>query len=75
MSLETPLSRRGLLTKMGILFNGLMAIILAVPAARGLFGEIPINGHLPVTIPGLAQSGDGLQILSRRSLAENSDLQ
>jgi beta-N-acetylhexosaminidase len=31
-------------------------------AARGLFGEIPITGHLPVTIPGLAQLGDGLQL-------------
>jgi beta-N-acetylhexosaminidase len=34
-------------------------------AVRALFGEIPIQGRLPVTIPGLAQSGDGLQILSR----------
>ncbi len=31
-------------------------------AARGLFGEIAIAGHLPVTIPGLAQLGQGLQI-------------
>ncbi len=28
--------------------------------ARALFGEIPIHGHLPVTIPGLAQRGFGL---------------
>jgi beta-N-acetylhexosaminidase len=44
-------------------------------AVRALFGEIPIQGRLPVTIPGIAQSGDGLQILSRRSVAENSALQ
>ena len=31
-------------------------------AVRALFGEIAIQGRLPVTIPGLAQSGDGLQI-------------
>jgi beta-N-acetylhexosaminidase len=28
-------------------------------AARALFGEIPIHGHLPVTIPGVAKRGDG----------------
>jgi beta-N-acetylhexosaminidase len=28
-------------------------------AVRTLFGEIPIHGHLPVTIPGIAQRGDG----------------
>jgi beta-N-acetylhexosaminidase len=44
-------------------------------AVRALFGEIPIQGRLPVSIPGLAQSGDGLQILSRRSVAENNELQ
>jgi beta-N-acetylhexosaminidase len=44
-------------------------------AVRALFGEIPIQGRLPVTIPGLAQSGEGLQILSRRTVAGNSELQ
>jgi beta-N-acetylhexosaminidase len=29
---------------------------------KALFGEIPITGHLPVTIPGLAKYGDGIQI-------------
>jgi beta-N-acetylhexosaminidase len=29
---------------------------------RALFGEIPIRGHLPVTIPGLARYGEGLEI-------------
>lgn len=32
-----------------------------VAAAKALFGEIPITGHLPVTIPGFAAYGDGLQ--------------
>jgi beta-N-acetylhexosaminidase len=35
-------------------------------AARGLFGEIAIAGHLPVSIPGLAQLGEGLQLEASR---------
>jgi beta-N-acetylhexosaminidase len=31
-------------------------------AARALFGEIPITGHLPVTIPGFAKLGEGIQL-------------
>ena len=30
--------------------------------AKALFGEIPIGGHLPVTIPGIAKYGDGIQL-------------
>jgi len=30
--------------------------------AKALFGEIPIGGHLPVTIPGVAKYGDGIQL-------------
>jgi len=30
-------------------------------AVRALFGEIPTRGHLPVSIPGLAQRGEGIQ--------------
>jgi beta-N-acetylhexosaminidase len=29
--------------------------------AKALFGEIAITGHLPVTIPGVANYGDGIQ--------------
>jgi beta-N-acetylhexosaminidase len=29
-------------------------------AVKALFGEMPISGKLPVTIPGLANYGDGL---------------
>jgi beta-N-acetylhexosaminidase len=32
-----------------------------IAAARALFGEIPIRGRLPVTIPGVAAYGDGIQ--------------
>ena len=34
---------------------------MQVAAARALFGEAPITGRLPVTIPGLAPRGAGLQ--------------
>lgn len=30
-------------------------------AVKALFGEIPIGGHLPVTIPGVAARGEGLE--------------
>ena len=33
-----------------------------VSAVKALFGEIPIAGHLPVTIPGFAKYGDGIQL-------------
>ncbi|MBV8842608.1 MAG: hypothetical protein JO307_07335 [Bryobacterales bacterium] len=31
-------------------------------AVKALFGEIPITGHLPVSIPGFATLGDGIQV-------------
>jgi beta-N-acetylhexosaminidase len=33
-----------------------------VAAVKALFGEIAIGGHTPVTIPGLAKYGDGIQL-------------
>jgi beta-N-acetylhexosaminidase len=33
-----------------------------VSAVKALYGEIAIGGKLPVTIPGLAKYGDGLEI-------------
>jgi beta-N-acetylhexosaminidase len=30
-------------------------------AVKALFGEIPVRGHLPVTIPQVAQRGAGLE--------------
>lgn len=32
-----------------------------IAAVKALFGEIPIRGHLPVTIPGIAARGAGLE--------------
>lgn len=36
------------------------ASVSEVAAVKALFGEIPIHGHLPVTIPNIAQRGTGL---------------
>ena len=33
-----------------------------VAAVKAIFGEMPIRGHLPVTIPDLAKYGDGIQL-------------
>jgi beta-N-acetylhexosaminidase len=33
-----------------------------IAAVKALFGEVPIHGRLPVTIPGIANYGDGIQI-------------
>jgi len=35
-------------------------------AVRAVFGEIPITGHLPVTIPDIAKYGDGIQTSATR---------
>jgi beta-N-acetylhexosaminidase len=34
-------------------------------AAKALFGEIPVQGKMPVTIPGFARMGDGIQLPAR----------
>ncbi len=39
-----------------------------ISAVRALFGEIPIHGRLPVTIPGEAKYGDGIQLQPRHAL-------
>lgn len=54
--------------------NAYMAAFSTVPpsetaAVRALWGEIPIRGHMPVTIPGLAQYGDGIQTQATRAPA------
>lgn len=37
------------------------ATVSEIAAVKALFGEIPIHGHLPVTIPNIAQRGAGLE--------------
>ena len=43
-------------------------------AARALFGDIPITGHLPVRIPGIFELGTGLQIPARKAAAQANQL-
>jgi beta-N-acetylhexosaminidase len=51
-----------------------MATFSTVPpselaAIKALLGETAITGHLPVTIPGLAALGDGIQLAAKRPAA------
>ncbi|PYX41322.1 MAG: hypothetical protein DMG81_04040, partial [Acidobacteria bacterium] len=42
-------------------------------AAEALFGEIPIHGHLPVSIPNVAQRGAGIERQARVARGEVQD--
>ncbi len=46
-----------------------------VAAARAVLGEIAIGGHLPVTIPGQAKYGEGIQLPATRALKTNGGSQ
>jgi beta-N-acetylhexosaminidase len=37
------------------------ATVSEVAAVKALFGDIPVHGHLPVTIPNIAQRGTGIE--------------
>jgi beta-N-acetylhexosaminidase len=51
------------------------AVPSEIAAVRALFGEIDIRGHLPVSIPGLAQCGEGIQLPAAKITPVISDLQ
>jgi len=42
-----------------------------IAAARATLGEIPIGGRLPVTIPGQAAYGEGIQLRATRAIPAN----
>jgi beta-N-acetylhexosaminidase len=44
-----------------------------VAAARAILGEIPITGKLPVSIPGVAKIGDGLDVPARAYSASTTN--
>jgi beta-N-acetylhexosaminidase len=48
------------------------ATVSEISAIKALFGEIPIRGHLPVTIPNIAQRGAGID---RPALAARGGVQ
>jgi beta-N-acetylhexosaminidase len=42
---------------------------------KALFDEIPIGGHLPVTIPGVANRGEGLERPARPASGGSAHVQ
>jgi beta-N-acetylhexosaminidase len=51
------------------------ATVSEVSAIKALFGEIPIRGHLPVTIPNVAQRGAGIERLAQLAREGSSHAQ
>ena len=51
------------------------ATVSETAAVKAIFGEIPIRGHLPVTIPGIASRGEGLQRPAQPSSGGSSHVQ
>jgi beta-N-acetylhexosaminidase len=43
-----------------------------IALAKALFGAIAITGHLPVTIPGVAKLGDGIQVPASNPVAKEA---
>jgi beta-N-acetylhexosaminidase len=50
------------------------ATVSETAAVKALFGEIPMGGHLPVTIPGVANRGEGLERPARAASGGSSDV-
>ncbi len=50
------------------------ATVSETAAVKAVFGEIPIGGHLPVTIPGIANRGEGLERPARAASGGSSDV-
>jgi len=48
------------------------ATVSETAAVKAIFGEIPISGHLPVTIPGIASRGEGMERPARAISARPS---
>ncbi|MBZ5613715.1 MAG: glycoside hydrolase family 3 protein [Acidobacteriia bacterium] len=48
------------------------ASVSETAAVKAIFGEIPIGGHLPVTIPGIASRGQGIERPARPISAQPS---
>ena len=46
---------------LSLILAGPWMMQLLMDFTRSLFGEIPTRGRLPVTIPGVAKAGDGIE--------------
>jgi beta-N-acetylhexosaminidase len=42
-----------------------------IAVAKAIFGEIPVQGKMPVSIPGYAKVGDGIAIAARPKVTSN----
>jgi beta-N-acetylhexosaminidase len=51
------------------------ATVSETAAVKALFGEIPIGGHLPVTIPGIANRDEGLERPARAASGGSTHVQ
>jgi beta-N-acetylhexosaminidase len=51
------------------------ATVSETAAVKALFGEIAISGHLPVTIPGVANRGEGLERLAHSGSGGSAHVQ
>lgn len=51
------------------------ATVSETAAVKALFGDIPISGHLPVNIPGVASRGEGLERPARTASGGSSHVQ
>jgi beta-N-acetylhexosaminidase len=48
------------------------ASVSETAVVKAIFGEIPMRGHLPVTIPGIASRGEGIERAAQASFAQSS---
>ena len=62
VALGNPYLVRGFLNASAYLTTYSPTPTSEIALAKALFGEIAIAGHLPVTIPGVAKYGDGIQV-------------
>jgi beta-N-acetylhexosaminidase len=47
------------------------ATVSETAVVKAIFGEISISGHLPVTIPGIASRGEGIERSARPMSAQS----
>jgi len=50
------------------------ATVSETAAVKAIFGEMPISGHLPVTIPGVASRGEGIEHPARPNSTQPSSV-
>ena len=60
LAMGNPYLAQDFLTVQNYICGYSNASVSDTAAVKAIFGEIPIGGHLPVTIPGIASRGEGL---------------